>query len=85
MTLRGMRPVLASKYYPPESAEARRARRIPISESYGALELITDAGSRWHGVDRAYINSQLRMVVEGINKRDEVVSKWRVVPQRFRL
>lgn len=84
MTLRGVRPVLRSAFHPPESEEARRKSGIPIVASYGVLELVTDAGSRYYGVDRAYINSELRMVVIGVNKRDEVVSKWPVVPRRMR-
>jgi hypothetical protein len=56
----------------------------PIVSSMTALELETPHRSRWYGVERAYINSQLRMVVVGTNRLDEVRMKWKVVPKKFR-
>ncbi len=49
-----------------------------IDSTLTALELITEKGSRWYGFDRCYINSELRMVVEGFNARDEVLRGWKV-------
>jgi hypothetical protein len=51
--------------------------KCPISAP-AILELVTDYGSRWFGCDRAWINSELRMVTIGFNSRDEVRSKWEV-------
>lgn len=48
----------------------------PIVNSMTALECQTAHGSRWFGCERAYINSELRMVVVGTNPRDEVRMKW---------
>jgi hypothetical protein len=56
----------------------------PIVSSMTALEIETPYGSRWFGVESAYINSQLRAVVVGTNRRDEVRMKWLVVPKKFR-
>ncbi len=50
----------------------------PIKNDMCAVELVTEAGSRWFGCERAYINSELRMVVVGFDSRDEVRSKWEV-------
>lgn len=49
----------------------------PINNTMTALELKTDHGSRWFGCEKAYINSELRMVVIGTNPRDEVRMKWK--------
>lgn len=57
----------------------------PIVSHMKALELRTSHGSRWYGVEDAYINPQLRMVVVGTNRRDEVRMKWPVVPTKHRL
>lgn len=60
--------------HPPGS----RTRPSWIAADLVALELITEKGSRWFGFDRCYINSELRMVVEGFSARDEVLRKWAV-------
>jgi hypothetical protein len=52
--------------------------RSPIKNDMTALELVTTRGSRWFGCERAYINSELRMVIVGTNTRDEVRMKWPV-------
>ncbi len=56
----------------------------PIRQDMIALELVTPRGSRWYGVEDAYINSQLRMVVVGTNRRDEIRMKWPIVPKKYR-
>ena len=48
----------------------------PLVSSVGALELQTEGGSRWYGCERAYINSELRMVVVGANSWDESRMRW---------
>ena len=68
-------PVTGSRFYP-----ANVARPGPIHPNMGALELQTDGGSRWYGCIRAYINSELRMIVVGANSHDEVRMKWETVP-----
>lgn len=51
--------------------------KSPIKNDMVALECVTSDGSRWFGVESAYINSELKMVVVGTNKRDEVRMKWK--------
>jgi hypothetical protein len=41
-----------------------------------ALECVTERGSRFFICKRAWVNSELRMVVEGTNRRDEVRMAW---------
>lgn len=53
----------------------------PIVGSLTALECVTAAGSRWYGFERAWINSELRMVVSGFGARDEVRAKWPVAKE----
>lgn len=67
-------PVIQSIAHPP----GNHPENCPISKSMTVLELKTAHGSRWYGCDHAYINSELRMVVVGTNKRDEVRMKWPV-------
>jgi hypothetical protein len=66
-------PVLSYVFHPAGSHASS-----PIKNEMGALELITAKGSRWYGCERAYINSELRMVVIGTPRRDEVRMKWEV-------
>ena len=70
-------PVIRWRSYPP----GRRETDCPIRPEFTALECVTAAGSRWYGCARAYINSELRMVVIGTNPRDEVRMRWEVVPE----
>lgn len=48
----------------------------PIVASMMALECKTRFGSRWYGCEKAWINSELRMVVVGFDSRDEVRRTW---------
>jgi hypothetical protein len=73
-------PVTGSTFYP---AGVDRPNRCPIRSDMGVLELKTQQGSRWYGCDRAYINSELRMVVVGCDSRDEVRMKWETVPEEM--
>ena len=72
-------PVRQAVVHPPNAHE-----RSPIRNELTALELVTANGSRWYGITRGYINSELRMVVEGTNARDEVRMGWSVVPEDCR-
>jgi hypothetical protein len=65
-------PVIQAISHPPGNHPAD----CPIKTTMTALELRTEYGSRWFGCERAYINSELRMVVEGTNKLDEIRMKW---------
>jgi hypothetical protein len=38
--------------------------------------MVTRHGSRWWGFERAWINSELRMVVQGFPAADELRSRW---------
>jgi len=51
-----------------------------IRDDMTLLECKTEFGIRHFGCDRAYINSELRMVVVGFDARDEVRRKWEPVP-----
>lgn len=50
----------------------------PIRIDCNVLELRTMHGSRWYGCKRAYINSELRMVVVGFPARFEEMSAWEI-------
>jgi hypothetical protein len=75
----GTYPVTQYRVFPPGTHP-----NSGIINDMTALELVTVAGSRWYGVSDAYINSQLRMVVIGTNRRDEVRMKWKIVPKQMR-
>lgn len=79
VTLSGRRaPVIRYIVHPPGT------HRGVITPDMTALELVTDRGSRWYGVEDAYINSELKMVVVGTDRRDEVRMAWKVVPKNKR-
>ncbi len=65
-------PVMSARSYPPGT----HPKGCIIRQDCTAVELVTDHGSRWFGFDKARINSELRMVVQGFDSRDEVRSKW---------
>lgn len=67
-------PVIEYRSFPP----GQHPSNCPLTPTMTALELVTPKGSRWFGVEKAWINSELRMVVSGINKRDEVRMRWDV-------
>lgn len=67
-------PVTKFVAYPPECHPVG----CPLIPNCVALELQTNFGSRWFGCEKAYINSELRMVVVGVDERDEVRMKWEV-------
>ena len=75
LTVNGEFPVLRFKAFPPGT----HPEKCPLVPSVTALCCETAGGNRWFGVARAYINSELRMVVEGINSKDEVRRLWKVV------
>lgn len=70
----GSAPVVQSKVHPPGLHS-----RSPIRDEMTALELVTEHGSSWYGCQAAWINSESKMVVIGIDPRDEVRMKWKVV------
>lgn len=78
MTLQnGLQPVTQSVFYPAGS----HPKNCPIKPSMGVLALTAVTGqTRYYGCDRAYINSELRMVVVGCDNRDEIRTKWEKVP-----
>ncbi len=53
-------------------------KNCPIAPGWTVLEMRTRHGVRWFGCMRAYINSELKMVVVGTSPRDEVRMKWPV-------
>lgn len=76
----GYVPVIRSTFHPAYKHPAD----CPLVNGIGALELVTEHGTRWWGFDDGYINSQLRMVVTGFPRRCELRSKWTKVPVKFR-
>lgn len=70
----GRLPVLSYRVHPPVSDP--KDRNAPIVASMTALECVTSAGSRWYGCERAWINSELRMVVSGFDARFEEMGRW---------
>ena len=67
-------PVTGYRAYPPNKHPAD----CPLTPDCTALELRTAHGSRWYGVSSARINSELRMVITGIDPRDEIRMRWEV-------
>ena len=55
-----------------------------IKRESSCLECVTDAGSRFYGVDGGEINSELRMVVWGgfVNPRNELARSWKKCSER---
>ncbi len=79
MTWHGASPVRRAVFHPPGT------HRSPIRPDMGALELISDHGSRWYGFEGGAINAELRMTVWGFDSRDEVRAQWRKVPKRLQV
>jgi hypothetical protein len=50
----------------------------PLVNDCTALEMVTEVGSRWWGFDKCWINSELKMVIQGFDDRNEIVSGWKV-------
>jgi hypothetical protein len=69
----GLLPVVRYVSHPP-----RTHPQSPLFPYLTALEAVTRHGSRWWGFDRAWINSELRMVVQGFPAADEMRSRWEV-------
>lgn len=69
-------PVVSVRAFPPNT----HPKNCPIVADMTAVEMVTARhGSRWWGFERAYINSELRMVVIGFSSRCEIRSRWEVV------
>lgn len=72
MTLQGVRPVIRVIAHAP----GNHPPGCPLVTSCTAVEVITDAGRRWYGVESARIDSYLRMRVSGFNPRFEEMAAW---------
>jgi hypothetical protein len=68
--------VTGVRAYPPGT----HPEGCPLIEGCTAVELRTEYGSRWYGCGSAYINAELRMVIIGTHRRDEVRMGWERVP-----
>lgn len=78
----GNRAVVRSIAHPPGTHPAH----CPIRADLWCVEAQTDGGgSRWFGCERAYIASDLCMVVVGHPERDEVRARWKLVPEQLRV
>jgi len=79
LTVAGEGFTLSSTAYPPGS----HPERCPIVATLTAVAATLDNGHvRWFGFERAWINSELRMIVQGFDSRDEVRSGWKKVAKR---
>lgn len=58
----------------------KHPKGCPIIQGTTALEIITPHGKAWWGFEKAWINSELRIVVSGFPAHDEIRSKWEIVP-----
>lgn len=70
-------PVIASSIHP----AGQHPPECPLHKDTAALELKTPAGSRWYGVSDGWINSELRMVVQGFPAAFEEMAAWERVPE----
>lgn len=68
--------VHATKTYPPY----QHPSYCPLGGHYTVLELQTNFGSRWFGVKRAWIGSDLNMHVEPLDDRFEEMAAWADAP-----
>lgn len=75
MTVRGVLPVSRYIAHSPGSHPGS-----PIRNELTALEMKTEAGSRWFGCERAYIDGSLEMVIVGIDDRNQIMMQWKKVP-----
>lgn len=71
-------PVTSWRSYPP----GEHPEGCPLVADCTALELRTSRGSRWYGVEKAWINSELRMVISGTHPNDTVRMRWPVCTTR---
>jgi hypothetical protein len=69
-------PVLRYIAHPP----GHHPQGCSIHSELFALELRTEFGFRFFGFEKAFINSELRMVVSGFSGADYVRSRWEKVP-----
>ena len=67
-------PVVRYVIHPPNN----HPKECPLVKECTAIEFVTEYGSRWWGVGRAWINSELRVVATGFDVRNELVNKWEV-------
>lgn len=65
--------VVSYRSYPP----GQHPKGCPLVPNCTALECVTANGSRWFGCDKAWINSELKMVIIGTNPRDFVRMHWK--------
>lgn len=80
-TIRGKDYVTSATAHPPGS----HPEGCPLVPECTALELKTEGGfSRFYGVEKAYINSRLRMVVVGFPAAFEEMAAWARVPRKER-
>lgn len=76
MTFKGMRPVVRAEAFPP----GLHPDKCPLVKDCTAVRLTTDTGEvRWYGVERSWIDSHLRMVVNGFPAGFEEMQRWKKV------
>lgn len=76
LTLRnGIQPVVSVTIHP------KGAHPNIVPEMHAVVATLANGDTTLDGFTHAYINSELRVVVRGISPRDEVRSKWEVVPK----
>ena len=75
----GVVPVTGAKFHVAGSFGSE----VPVRRDANCIEVITEYGSRWFGCERAYINSELRMVVVGFPAKFEEMARWLPVPEHL--
>jgi hypothetical protein len=73
-------PITGYIAHPPNA----HPKHCPLVPTCTAVEFITPYGSRWWGCEKAWINSELRMVMSGFDLRNELINKWEIVPEGLR-
>lgn len=66
-------PVVRVESFPPG---AHPEGACIVKEMTAVKISCANGGVRWYGCSRARITSALRMALEGMNERDEVVRRW---------
>lgn len=76
-----MSPVVNAQSFPPGYKHGG-----PIRADFTAVRCALQNGAvRWFGGSDAWIDSSLRMVLSGIDSRDEVRAKWEDAPERVKI
>ena len=69
----GLRPVVRVIAHPPGT----HPEKCPLVKTCTAVQVVNDRGnSRWYGVEKAWIGSDLRFRISGFSPKFEELQKW---------